>query len=91
MGQGREDQKNATRHHHRVHQVGVVCVVWYWVFLLHHHGVDYMSELEKASLRVFAIIMIGLGIILWLQLQGCAPPPPQPIEYESVPMDSTLA
>lgn len=50
-----------------------------------------MSELEKASLRVFAIIMIGLGFILWLQLQGCAPPPPQPIEYESVPIDSTLA
>ena len=51
----------------------------------------YMSELEKASLRIFGIIMIGLGFILWLQLQGCTPPPPPPIEYEYVPMDSTLA
>ena len=50
-----------------------------------------MSELEKASLRVFARIMIGLGFILWLQLQSCTPPPPPPIEYEYVPMDSTLA
>ena len=50
-----------------------------------------MSELERASLRVFAIIMIGLGFILWLQLQGCAPPPPPSIEYEYVPTDSTLA
>lgn len=50
-----------------------------------------MSELERASIRVFAIIMIGLGVILWLQLQGCAPPLPAPHEYEYVPMDSTLA
>ena len=50
-----------------------------------------MSEFEKASIRVFVIIMFGLGIIMWLQLQSCTPPPPQPIEYESVPMDSTLA
>tara|TARA_B100000902_G_C27047899_1_gene782624 strand:+ start:276 stop:434 length:159 start_codon:yes stop_codon:yes gene_type:complete len=52
-----------------------------------------MSELERASIRVFAIIMIGLGIILWLQLQGCSAYTPQ-IEIEntdSVPMDSSLA
>ena len=52
----------------------------------------YMSELEKASLRVFALIMIGLGFILWLNLQGCAPPPkivPDTIEY--ITPDSTLA
>ena len=51
-----------------------------------------MSELEKASLRVFAIIMIGLGFILWLQLQGCAPPPKiVPDTNEHIVRDSTLA
>jgi len=50
-----------------------------------------MSELEKASIRVFAIIMIGLGFILWLQLQGCAPSIPTPQEYDSIQIDSTLA
>ena len=52
-----------------------------------------MSELEKASLRVFALIMIGLGFILWLQLQGCAPPPPKivPDTNEHIERDSTLA
>ena len=51
-----------------------------------------MSELEKACARVFCLIMIGLGFILWLQLQGCAPPPkvvPDTIEY--ITPDSTLA
>ena len=32
-----------------------------------------MNELEKACARVFGLIMIGLGFILWLQLQGCDP------------------
>ena len=51
-----------------------------------------MSELEKACARVFGLIMIGLGFILWLQLQSCAPPPkvvPDTIEY--ITPDSTLA
>ena len=53
-----------------------------------------MSELEKASLRVFGLIMIGLGFILWLQLQGCTPPPPPKIEPDTIEYiipDSTLA
>ena len=51
-----------------------------------------MSELEKACLRVFGIIMIGLGFILWLQLQGCTPPPKiVPDTNEHIERDSTLA
>ena len=51
-----------------------------------------MSELEKACLRVFGLIMIGLGFILWLQLQGCAPPPKiVPDTNENIVQDSTLA
>ena len=51
-----------------------------------------MNELEKALMRVFTLIMIGLGVILWLQLQSCAPPSkvvPDTIEY--ITPDSTLA
>ena len=51
-----------------------------------------MNELEKACARVFGLIMIGLGFILWLQLQGCTPPSkvvPDTIEY--ITPDSTLA
>tara|TARA_A100001011_G_C14198827_1_gene794722 strand:- start:443 stop:607 length:165 start_codon:yes stop_codon:yes gene_type:complete len=51
-----------------------------------------MNELEKAAIRVFTLIMIGLGVILWLQLQGCAPPSkiiPDTNEY--IEPDSTLA
>mgnify|MGYP007000377675 CR=1 len=50
------------------------------------------NELEKAAIRVFTLIMIGLGVILWLQLQGCAPPSkiiPDTNEY--IEPDSTLA
>ena len=51
-----------------------------------------MSELEKAWLRVFGLIMVGLGFILWLQLQGCAPPPKiVPDTNENIVQDSTLA
>ncbi len=52
-----------------------------------------MSNLEKACFRIFTIIMIGLGVILWLQLQGCAPPPPkpQPDTIDEIFIDSTLA
>ena len=51
-----------------------------------------MNELEKASMRVFGLIMIGLGLILWLQLQGCAPPPKiVPDTNEHIVQDSTLA
>ena len=51
-----------------------------------------MSELEKACMRVFIIIMIGLGVILWLQLQGCTPPPKiVPDTNEHIVQDSTLA
>ena len=51
-----------------------------------------MNELEKAAIRVFTLIMIGLGVILWLQLQGCTPPIkiiPDTNEY--IEPDSTLA
>ena len=53
-----------------------------------------MSEFEKASIRVFMIIMIGLGFIMWLQLQPCATPPTPRIEIENiddVSIDSSLA
>ena len=51
-----------------------------------------MSELEKACARVFGLIMIGLGFILWLQLQGCAPLPKiVPDTNEQIERDSTLA
>ena len=51
-----------------------------------------MNELEKASMRVFGLIMIGLGFILWLQLQGCTPPPKiVPDTNEPIVQDSTLA
>ena len=52
-----------------------------------------MNELEKAAIRVFVVIMIGLGFILWLQLQGCASPVPK-IEIENIDeikINSTLA
>tara|TARA_X000001036_G_scaffold197810_1_gene186202 strand:- start:83 stop:247 length:165 start_codon:yes stop_codon:yes gene_type:complete len=51
-----------------------------------------MNELEKAAMRIFTLIMVGLGLVLWLQLQSCAPPPtivPDTIEY--ITPDSTLA
>ena len=51
-----------------------------------------MNELEKATMRVFGLIMIGLGFILWLQLQGCAPPSKiEPDTNENIVQDSTLA
>jgi hypothetical protein len=52
-----------------------------------------MNELEKAAIRVFTLIMIGLAVILWLQLQSCAPPlpKPQPDIIEYLEPDSTLA
>jgi len=28
-----------------------------------------MSDLEKAAIRVFVIIMLGLAFLLWIQLQ----------------------
>ena len=51
-----------------------------------------MNELEKACARVFGLIMIGLGFILWLQLQGCTPPPKiVPDTNENIVQYSTLA
>lgn len=51
-----------------------------------------MNELEKACARVFGLIMIGLGVILWLQLQGCTPPSKiVPDTNENIVQDSTLA
>jgi len=62
-----------------------------WTCLLVVH--IYMNELEKAAIRVFTLIMIGLAVILWLQLQSCAPPlpKPQPDIIEYLEPDSTLA
>ena len=28
---------------------------------------------------------------MWLQLQSCTPPPPQPVESESVPMNNYIS
>ena len=52
-----------------------------------------MNELEKAAMRIFTLIMVGLGLVLWLQLQSCAPPPPTivPDTIEYITPDSTLA
>tara|TARA_A200000159_G_C7202399_1_gene288479 strand:- start:324 stop:488 length:165 start_codon:yes stop_codon:yes gene_type:complete len=51
-----------------------------------------MNELEKAAIRVFTLIMIGLGVILWLQLQGCTPPIKiEPDTIDEIKIDSTLA
>ena len=51
-----------------------------------------MNELEKAAIRVFTLIMIGLAVILWLQLQSCAPPIKiQPDIIDEIKIDSTLA
>ena len=52
-----------------------------------------MNEFEKAAMRVFTLIMIGLGIILWLQLQGCTPTSlNKEIEHiDEIKIDSSLA
>ena len=51
-----------------------------------------MSNLEKACFRIFILIMIGLGFILWVQLQSCAPPIRiQPDTIDEIKIDSTLA
>jgi len=44
VGQGREEKVYTTRHHHGVHQAGLVGLGWYGVLLLHHNGVDYIDE-----------------------------------------------
>ena len=50
-----------------------------------------MSELEKACMRAFCHNYVRVRNYNVLALQSCTPPLPQPIEYESVPIDSTLA
>ena len=44
----------------------------------------YMTQFEEKSCKVLGVIIFLLVVMTWLQISGCACPPPPPIELEYI-------